>query len=457
MKKAVICPLGLSSPVVTAFVKYIGRVRDLVVLTTSDERVMQGFELVKMSMKARYPKTRIHEVRIPFDDVMTQEQNFEFMRLAGRAIKAQKEKYGSEVVYINVAGGRKNMCITLSILGQFLNVDGVFHIVTPDVKIINELLENLRPDIERIYHAESEEEKMRIYAEKERLFDLLMFPKDFEVIRIPTIPILPDYVKRIVKILFTGDVDMLTPSEVEILLRHGMMERVGSKVKVTEWQKICGVNGEMISICIFQVLGKMRDYSKKEFVVNKFKKKSPFSSDVLREKLLGEGMQTSLVFFVPESLLTDADLSEYERKLREVGIEDFECIKLPSTGKVGEWSFESTIETITSSIFLEILKKRPEKLYVDVSTGLNIYVIPLIEAAKRYLTYRKLERILQEDCRVEVEILFTPPIDGAERYHVEIQHVDVKAFFALPNANIDRLCKEVPDEMAEMRNEVNKR
>jgi len=103
------------------------------------------------------------------------------------------------------------------------------------------------------------------------------------------------------------------------------------------------------------------------------------------------------------------------------------------------------------------LKKRPEKLYVDVSTGLNIYVIPLIEAAKRYLTYRKLERILQEDCRVEVEILFTPPIDGAERYHVEIQHVDVKAFFALPNANIDRLCKEVPDEMAEMRNEVNKR
>ena len=235
VRTAVISPLGLSPPVVTVFVKYTGGVRDLVILTTSDERVMQGFELVKVSMNVRYPKTRIHEVRIPFDDVMNQEQNFEFMKIAGKAIKAQKEKYRSDVVYLNVAGGRKNMCITLSILGQFLDVDGIFHIVTPDVKIINELLENLRPEIERIYHAESEEEKMRIYVEKERLFDSLMFPKDFEVIKIPTIPIPPDYVKRMVEILFKEDIERLTPSEVEMLSRHGMVERAGSKVKVTEF------------------------------------------------------------------------------------------------------------------------------------------------------------------------------------------------------------------------------
>ena len=208
-------------------------------------------------------------------------------------------------------------------------------------------------------------------------------------------------------------------------------------------------------ICIFQVLGKVRDYSKKEFVIKEFAHKSLFSSDVLRKKLLREGKQTSLVFFVPESLLTDADLSEYEQKLKEVGIEDFECIELPSAGKVGGWSFRSAVETITSSIFLEILKRRSEKLYVDVSTGQNIYTIPLMEAAKRYLTYRKLERLLQEDCRVKAEILFTPPIVDVERYHVEMQSIDVKAFFALPNADVDNLCKEVPDEMTEMRTEVN--
>jgi len=84
------------------------------------------------------------------------------MRIAGRIIKNQREKYGSDVVYLNVAGGRKNMCITLSILGQFLNVDGIFHIVSPDVKIVNEMLENLRSeDIERIYLAENEKDKVK--------------------------------------------------------------------------------------------------------------------------------------------------------------------------------------------------------------------------------------------------------------------------------------------------------
>lgn len=46
--KAVISPLGMSPPVVTAFVDYVGDVRDLVVITTTNERVKQGYELVKV-------------------------------------------------------------------------------------------------------------------------------------------------------------------------------------------------------------------------------------------------------------------------------------------------------------------------------------------------------------------------------------------------------------------------
>ena len=228
MNIAVIAPLGMSPPVVTSFVDYLGGVKDLVIVTTTDERVKQGYELIRVAMKLRYGRTRIHKLEIPFNDVTTEEENFEFMRIAGRAIRSQKEKFGSDIVYLNVAGGRKNMCITLSILGQFLNVDGIFHVVSPDIKIVNEMLENLRPDIERIYRAESEEEKLSIYKEKEKYFNALMFPKDYEVVRIPTIPIPEDYVRKIIQALYKGDLESLTPSERELLARHGLIE--GGKV-----------------------------------------------------------------------------------------------------------------------------------------------------------------------------------------------------------------------------------
>lgn len=237
MNIAVISPLGMSPPVVTAFVQHLGKVNDLVVITTSDERVKQGYELIRIAMKLNYPRTRVHKLEIPFEDVTTEDENFEFMRIAGKAIKRQKEKFGSDIVYLNVAGGRKNMCITLAILGQFLNVDGIFHLVSPDVKIVNEKLENLRGEIERIYMAESEEEKVRIYEERKRHFDSLMFPVDYEVVRIPTIPIPEDYIRRLVDVIFNDKLDSLTYSEREMLLRHGILERVGSKLKVTDFGK----------------------------------------------------------------------------------------------------------------------------------------------------------------------------------------------------------------------------
>ncbi len=228
MNVAVIAPLGLSPPVITAFVDHFGGVRDLVIITTNEERVKQGYELIRIAMKQKYERTRIHRLEVPFDDVTTENENFEFMKIAGKAIRRQKEKFESDIVYLNVAGGRKNMCITLSILGQFLNVDGIFHVVSPDIKLVNEILENLRPDIERMYHSNSDEEKLEIYKEKEKYFNSLMFPRDYKVVRIPTIPISEDYVRRIIEAIYRADLSSLAASEREMLVRHGLVE--GDKV-----------------------------------------------------------------------------------------------------------------------------------------------------------------------------------------------------------------------------------
>ena len=161
VKTSIIAPLGLSPPVVTALVEYIADVNDVVILTTENEKVKHGFELIKIGMKLKYPKIRIHEVKLPFEDVYTTEQNLEFMAIAAKTIKNEREVHKSDRVLLNIAGGRKNMCITLSLLGQLLGVDGVYHVVTKDVAIVNQMLESLREEIRKIYDAK-EEEKIKI-------------------------------------------------------------------------------------------------------------------------------------------------------------------------------------------------------------------------------------------------------------------------------------------------------
>ncbi|MEM0214497.1 MAG: CRISPR-associated protein Csx14 [Archaeoglobaceae archaeon] len=138
MKTAIISPLGLSPPVITTFVEGIGEnISDLVVLTTENEDVKAGYELVRIGLRQKYPKTRLHEVTLPFEDVNTTEENLRFMSICAKIIREERERYKCDKILLNVAGGRKNMCITLSLLGQLMAVDGVYHVVSRDVKIVN--------------------------------------------------------------------------------------------------------------------------------------------------------------------------------------------------------------------------------------------------------------------------------------------------------------------------------
>ncbi len=193
---------------------------------------------------------------------------------------------------------------------------------------------------------------------------------------------------------------------------------------------------------IFQVTGKPENYDEKEFVLDGETYATCLCTDALRQHLKKEdGVEARLTIFVPESLLIDKSLEDVCGIIREKGISDFEAITIPSVGKYpgksGEFKeFRGNVETITTAIFLHFLKVKPDKFYIDISTGFNIYPIALLEAAKRYLTYRKLERILQQKSDVEAYTLFTPPIVGEDRYHAEIQPIDVKAFFSLPKADV---------------------
>ncbi|RLI77780.1 hypothetical protein DRP05_09170 [Archaeoglobales archaeon] len=214
-------------------------------------------------------------------------------------------------------------------------------------------------------------------------------------------------------------------------------------------------------IHIFQVIGEPYKYEEKEFLIGGESYVSCFCSEALRKYIRESGGNVKLTIFVPESLLLNWSLEEICKKLNEKGMHNFEALIVPSIGEYkkdgGYVRYTGNVEAISTSIFLHFLKIRPETFYIDVSTGLNIYPLNMLEATKRYLTYRKLERLLQENSHVKAYTVFSPPIlKDVYSYQVEIQPIDVKAFFSLPNANIDKIVRKCPESFRQKVGRINK-
>jgi len=228
--KVIAGALGLSPPVITAPLRSLKGVGKLVVFTTEEEEVRRGYELIEVALQQEYPEVLLKRVELGFADVSSEEENFEFMRIAGRIIRAEKEE--GNTVYVNLAGGRKNMSLSLALIAQMLNAR-MFHVVNREVKSYNLLLENLRGEIRRIYESGSEE-RFKIYAERRRHFRELLFPEDAALVWIPAIPMPREYLQRVVEALFTGRTENLTPSQIGALEEVGLVERVGRKVAVSE-------------------------------------------------------------------------------------------------------------------------------------------------------------------------------------------------------------------------------
>ncbi|HWQ65387.1 MAG TPA: CRISPR-associated protein Csx14 [Methanospirillum sp.] len=235
MKTAVIAPIGMSPPVITEFIDGIGEpVSDLVLLATNNFQVLAGVNLVRAALARRYQWLRIHVELLPFDDIATSEQNHTFMKQAVRVFHEERERFHCDTIYLNVAGGRKNMCITLTLVGQLLGADGVFHVVNRNVDVINQRLEMMRRDISTFTDLSDLQAAELAYAEKSDQFDQLLFPdrQSYEIIRIPTLPYPMDYLGYLV----SGMKEMgagLTGEDKDLLVKHGMIERAGTSCDLT--------------------------------------------------------------------------------------------------------------------------------------------------------------------------------------------------------------------------------
>lgn len=247
MKTAVIAPIGLSPPVVTEFIDGIGEpVSDVVLFTTSHPQVVAGANLARAALRTKFSWIRVHLNMLPFDDIATSEQNFHFMKVASSVIRREREKHHCDKIFLNVAGGRKNMCITLSLISQIMATDGVFHVINSNVDIINQRLEQSRGIISRFAQSEDISDHLALYAEHRERLEPIVFPdrQSYEIIRIPTLPYPGDYLGYLIQGMRERGAG-LTGEDKDLLVRHGLMDRIGNNYTLTP-------HGESFLEVIFQ-------------------------------------------------------------------------------------------------------------------------------------------------------------------------------------------------------------
>lgn len=200
-KCSVIGAIGKSAPVMTELVEWLIDVKDefvsdVVLLVTDDEEVWKQGELVVSALKLSDWNINVHWRELPFSDVASEEDNFTFLKKTMEAIYEEKSKHDADKIYLNVAGGRKTMTSGLHFLSQFNPVDGVFHVVSPQIGLWNEKLEQNRDKIDEFFHASDLD---RYYESNKKTFDDILFPEpsEFKVISMPVLP----YPQRILESL----------------------------------------------------------------------------------------------------------------------------------------------------------------------------------------------------------------------------------------------------------------
>jgi len=171
---------------------------------------------------------------------------------------------------------------------------------------------------------------------------------------------------------------------------------------------------------------------------------TPFITEALRQKYKND---SKTLLFVPENLLEKnyhGKIDELKKKMVEyekgIEFENIEFIVLPSDS----WA---KFQDFVTKIFCELIKFtkknrekieiKNEEIYICGSIGQNIYVMALLEAVRKYITYKQLENILQDPNIIKAKILSHPPITqdrniAGGAYLCEMYDFKAKAFFSLP-------------------------
>jgi len=236
MSSTIICTVGLSPPVITEGVAYLEgegtEISNVVLIMTESYNVKKSGKIARAALINRFPNISVYTEWLPYYDVNKNEENDQFMRDLASIIKRRRQTFGDKRIIINLAGGRKGMTVAASIVGQLLEVNKMFHIVSKDVEVLNISLEKIGKEIEDLYHSN---DHVDFYRKKKEIFDPVMFPEpsSYNVIDLITIPYPKEYLKMIMT-LIRNDVTRryeteLSPRMLDALSEMGLISPIFDK------------------------------------------------------------------------------------------------------------------------------------------------------------------------------------------------------------------------------------
>ncbi|MEM0456823.1 MAG: CRISPR-associated ring nuclease [Thermoproteota archaeon] len=238
MKLGILATMGTSPPVVTEFVHYVERtekIANLIIMTTSERIVRESAILASVATKDKFPHIHVKVVELPIADITSEEENYLFMEKAAQTLAELRRS--SDKLYICLAGGRKEMVASMTLLAQFFDVDAMYHVVSTEVKAINVALEKIRKEIQELASSQDPKE---YYRQKKEDFEPIMYPPStsYNVIMVPIIPYPPENIKILKYLLSNTSIERkklgLREEFLHRLKNRGLIGLTADRIIVTD-------------------------------------------------------------------------------------------------------------------------------------------------------------------------------------------------------------------------------
>ncbi len=149
-----VASLGTSPMVITETIDELKKrgtdIDRVVVLVTKDPRVKTSYYALALDFKWNYSDIELEMVELPFEDIKSQEDHDEFVKIAKRVME-NEIKSGRHVI-VSVAGGRKTMGVGLYRAGIESGVKEFYHVIAEEVVGTSDFLKNIMMyDLKGIY------------------------------------------------------------------------------------------------------------------------------------------------------------------------------------------------------------------------------------------------------------------------------------------------------------------
>jgi len=244
--------------------------------------------------------------------------------------------------------------------------------------------------------------------------------------------------------------------------------------------QLAGLNWKMQTKKIIYQIGRLdhniiTDY---KFQIDEKTYESKLSSFALKKHFDESGDPSKVILIYPSSILLSERRPEFNNKLDEF----FDKLKAKDTEEINQYlkdpyayleyhphskeandfivihsigeymgiKFSTSLGDVVLRIMTDMMQRyleEPfEEIYLDISTGLNVYASAIIEAGRLFLTLISLQKMSLQKPYLKVYISFSEPIlgDATKTYKIYKDfQLDVKAFFQFPENpntnNIERL------------------